>query len=389
MLTTIAIENYRSIRRLVIPLGRLNVVTGPNGSGKSNLYRAIRLLASAAHDNVVATLAREGGMTRAMFAGPATVTREMKSGGAPVQGLARREAVRLRLGFAGEDFGYSIALGYPPNVPPSAFALDPEIKNETIWGGPVCRPSAVLVSRERPLLRVREKKSWNIVTQNLRTFESMFAHLPAAASAPEALQLREQMHQWRFYDHFRSDVDAPARQAQVGTRTAVLAHDGSDVAAALQTIIEIGDEEALRQSIDDAFPASSLGVDVNDEGRFALRFQQHGLLRPLSAAEVSDGTLRYFLLVAALLTPRPPSLMVLNEPETSLHPDLLPALGRLIIRASQRTQMWVVTHATRLIAALEQDPDCNALVLDKELGATVIVGQRSLDEPSWHWPADS
>jgi len=60
--------------------------------------------------------------------------------------------------------------------------------------------------------------------------------------------------------------------------------------------------------------------------------KQHGLLRPLEATELSDGTLRYLLWIAALLTPRPPALMVLNEPETSLHPDLLAPLGRLIAR---------------------------------------------------------
>jgi predicted ATPase len=96
--------------------------------------------------------------------------------------------------------------------------------------------------------------------------------------------------------------------------------------------------------------------------------------------------LRYLLLVAALLTPRPPSLMVLNEPETSLHPDLLPALARLIIRASANCQVWVVSHASRLIAALEQDEQCNCIVLEKDLGQTGIVGQRALDEPTWHWP---
>src|SRR5512143_776327 len=106
---------------------------------------------------------------------------------------------------------------------------------------------------------------------------------------------------------------------------------------------------------------------------------QHGLLRPLGTAELSDGTLRYFLLIAALLTPRPPALMVLNEPETSLHPDLLPALGRLIIRASAESQVWVVTHPTRLIAALEEDTGCNSIVLDKSNGETTIAGQRPLD----------
>ena len=78
--------------------------------------------------------------------------------------------------------------------------------------------------------------------------------------------------------------------------------------------------------------------------------------------------------------------MVLNEPETSLHPDLLSALGRLIIQAARTTQVWVVAHSTRLIAALEADPSCNSLTLEKELGATRIAGQGLLDGPGWRWP---
>ncbi|MDP1068932.1 AAA family ATPase, partial [Klebsiella pneumoniae] len=91
--------------------------------------------------------------------------------------------------------------------------------------------------------------------------------------------------------------------------------------AALQTIREIGDPDALQQAVSDAFPGARLNIQPLQGGRFAIEFYQEGLLRPLSAAELSDGTLRYLLLIAALLTPRPPTMMVLNEPETSLHPD--------------------------------------------------------------------
>jgi len=69
-----------------------------------------------------------------------------------------------------------------------------------------------------------------------------------------------------------------------------------------------------------------------------------------------------------------------------LHPDLLPALARLIIRASQQCQVWVVSHARELTAALESDPACNPIVLEKNLGQTGIVGQGTLDQPAWHWP---
>jgi predicted ATPase len=112
---------------------------------------------------------------------------------------------------------------------------------------------------------------------------------------------------------------------------------------------------------------------------------QHGLLRPLRAAELSDGTLRYLLWIAALLTPRPPGLLVLNEPETSLHPDLLPALGRLIAQAAKRSQVVVVSHAPPLIDALQQLPECNSIMLTKSFGETAMAAEPE-DMPAWHWP---
>jgi predicted ATPase len=105
-------------------------------------------------------------------------------------------------------------------------------------------------------------------------------------------------------------------------RTGSLASDWY-LAAAIETIRKFGDGEALNSTVDDAFPGSHLSVEENS-GRFTLLMKQHGLLRSLGAAELSDGTLRYILWIAALLTPRPPALMVLNEPETSLHPSYFP-----------------------------------------------------------------
>jgi len=157
-----------------------------------------------------------------------------------------------------------------------------------------------------------------------------------SASTPEVVQMHETIRACRFFDNFETHVNAPARQPHLGTRTPVLNHDGCDLAAALQTIKEIGDAEALNDAISDAF----LGSSLND----------------------------------------------LNEPENSLHPDLLPALARLIIKASEETQVWVVSHSSRLIYALNQSPECHAIELEKELGQTKVLGQGMLDEPSWHWP---
>jgi predicted ATPase len=171
----------------------------------------------------------------------------------------------------------------------------------------------------------------------------------------------------------------------VGTHTPVLGHDGADLAAALQTIREIGDDRALDEAVSDAFPGASVGVDIHD-GRFETTMQQQGLLRPLKSVELSDGTLRYLLWIAALLSPRPAQLLVLNEPETSLHPDLLPALGRLIARAARHSQIFVVSHASRLIAALEEE-GCQSITLEKEMGESTVAERGALDRPSWQWVA--
>jgi predicted ATPase len=388
MLTAVAISNYRSLRELIVPLKGLNVITGANGSGKSSFYRALRLLADTAQGRVVPSLAREGGLQSTLWAGPESISRRMRQGEIPVQGTSRKQPVNLRLGFAGDEFGYLIDLGLPPQGKdsPSAFCLDPEIKRECIWHGTVLRPSTTLVDRQGPLIRVRDDQgSWNLVRKDLSTFDSMMTQVADPRHAPEMLLLRESIRAWRFYDHFRTDVDAPARWPQIGTRTPILANDGADLAAAVQTIREVGDWDALVAAVTDAFPGSALSV-VSDNGRFALTMEQHGLLRPLSSAELSDGTLRYLLWIAALLTPRPPALMVLNEPETSLHPDLLAPLARLIGQAAKKSQIIVVTHASRLIEALVQQPGCHSITLEKTFGETMISGLREMDIPTWNWP---
>ena len=266
-----------------------------------------------------------------------------------------------------------------------------------IWVGPVARPAALLVDRRGASLRTRgERGGWMPVERPIPAFASMMTEYADPRGAPEMLLLREQIRSWRFYDHFRCDAEAPARRPQLGTYTPVLADDGADLAAALQTIREIGDARALECAVDDAFPGARIEISFSADGRFETLMHQHGLLRPLAAAELSDGTLRYLLWVAALLTPRPPALMVLNEPEISLHPDLLPPLGRLIARCADQSQVIVVSHASRLIAALEEAageaggaplPSLQSVVLDKRLGETLIANLDMDELPHWQWPA--
>lgn len=238
MITRLAISGYRSLRDVALALGPLNVVTGANGSGKSSLYRALRLLSDVAQGRVVASLAAEGGISSTLWAGPEKFSRDMKKGLQPVQGTRRTGPISLKLGFASEDYGYAIDLGLPQPSKESLFALDPEIKLEALWTGDLLGRANLVAERRGPHTRLRQEKTgaWRESTDHLSTFDSMMTHRADPLDGWELLLLRERMRQWRFYDNLRTDREAPSRRPQVGTLTPVLASDGSDIGAAVQTI---------------------------------------------------------------------------------------------------------------------------------------------------------
>ena len=391
-LTHLAVAGYRSLQQLTLPLGALphgglTLVCGANGCGKSNLYRSLGLISAAARGDLVAALAAEGGLPAVFWAGPERTSSAMRRGEQPVQGSSgRREAARLRLGIAGETLSYAIELGYGADDHTSAFVLDPQIKREWIWAGGPFHPRSLLVQRSGSVVeRCGEGGPSRPLALEVSPHESLFTAASDPLEAPEVFQLRRTILSWRFYDSFRTDRLAPARSGRIATRTPSLAADGGDLAAAVQTILEIGEAEAFQAAIADAFPGCHLMVDTSAP-LFRLQLHQPGLLRPLEAPELSDGTLRYLLLAAALFSPRLPPLLVLNEPENSLHPDLLAPLARLIAAVAERTQVWVVAHAETLITALEDSRGCRLLRLEQELGATVLPGQTALERAAWRWP---
>ena len=384
MIHAIAVAGYRSLRDVRLELAPLNVITGANGAGKSSLYRSLRLMAEVAQGRVVASLAEQGGFSSTLWAGPEQFGRAVKSGRYAVQGTVRHNPVSLRLGFAEDALGYAIDLGLPiPPPPPTEFGHDPQIKAEALWSGAMLTTRSALALRAGPGVRLRGNDGgWRPALHGLAPFESMMTHCAAPGDGLELLALRERMRQWRFYDSPRADADAPARRPRIGTHTPALAGDGADLPAAIQTIREIGDDAALDAAVEDAFPGAGIEIE-NNGGWFEIAMRQPGLLRSLKAAEMSDGTLRYLMLVAALLSPRPPPLLVMNEPEASLHPDLVAPLARLIQAASGRGQVVVVSHAPALVDAL-CSLGARTIRLSKQLGETVVEDAEHVD---WAWPS--
>lgn len=383
MVKTLAVHGYRSLRDVVLPLGPLTVITGANGTGKSSLYRALALLADAARGRLVAALAEAGGLPSVLWAGPESISGAMRRGEAPVEGTgSRRRPISLALGFAGDEWGYLIDLGLPSPGAPTLFQRDPEIKRELVFAAPQLRPASLLVERRRGSVRVRDEGGPADVGWGLPPHAGLLDEFADPIHHPEVRAVRAEVLGWRFYDSFRVDAAAPARQPRIGTRTEVLSGDGGDLAPAVQTILESAWAEPFAAAIADAL-GGRLRV-AESLGRFELFMTADGMLRELSAAEWSDGTLRYVLLVAALLSPRPPGLLVLNEPEASLHPDVLGPLATLIKGAAARTQVIVVTHSPALTKGLAGRRTVEHELV-KRLGETLVEGQGLLTRPAWSW----
>ena len=343
----LSIAGYRSIRELSLELSSVNVITGPNGCGKSNLYNAVVLLSKAAEGGFAKAIAAEGGMPSILWAG-----------GERVRLTSRAAPKRLKLRITTDDYEYELQCGLP-QLPPdqfrpgseTLFKFDPRMKVESLKAR-VGR-GVTMMDRKYSALNLRNAEG-RMTPYPLELFdnESVLSQIQESDFYPELSAMRGEIRRWRFYHHFRTDSESLARQPQVGSLTPVLSADASDLAAAIQTIVEIGDHVELREAIDRAFPGARLEVRAVD--RMELLMHMPGIRRPLTAREVSDGTLRYLCLTAALLTPRPPELPAFNEPESSLHPDLIPALARLIARAAKYSQLWITTHSRQLAEQIEQ-----------------------------------
>jgi predicted ATPase len=365
------VDGYRSIRSVRLRLQQINVLVGPNGCGKTNLYRSLYLLHAAAAGQLSRTLADEGGIPSVLWAGDRV-----------------KGPVRMKVGVETGELAYSLACGLStPDVKnqyesgeweDSKFNLDPEVKEERVEYGAVGKRVALL-ERKVSAVSARDAEGRRVTyPMAISPWESVLSQLREPHRFPQLSALRQELLDWRFYHQFRSDAESPLRQPQIGVRTPILSHDGRDLAAALQTIIEIGNEPALREAVDRAFPGSDLEVEV-ERSRFRVLLRMPEFHRPFEPQELSDGTLRYLCLVAALLSPRLPSLLALNEPETSLHPDLLPPLARLIVDASRESQMWITTHSQHLAAYIAEQSGVEPVQLEKVEGETRVAGQGMLD----------
>ena len=375
-------RGFRSLKAISYPVSSLDVFVGANGVGKTNLYSALELLRSAAANSLARDLMRQGGLESALWAGP----------------RRRSEPARLRLAVGlGEPtrrqgseaaYRYEVEIGFPPPLEvdaegktilsSAAFPAEPQVKEEAVVL--VSRAKRVrLVERNGPAVRARgEAGRPTSVDLDLLASETVLGRLEDPSRYPELDALRRTLLQWRFYHGFRTDAGSPLRQPCPAVATPALSSDGRDLAAVFATLVHIRQDTVdLDAAIDEAFPGAKLVAPLPGRtANFGMSFPEFPQ-RVFEASELSDGTLRFLGLAGALLAYRAPPFVALNEPEASLHPDLLEPLARLIARAAERTQVWVVTHSDRLADAIAAISDGKIRSVVKRDGATVIEGLKA------------
>lgn len=362
-------KGYRSLRSIHFEMGELTVFVGANGTGKTNLYRGLQLIQAAARGSFAHELAREGGLAAALWAG----TR-------PKNEPAR---IHLDVGLVGEAaaYRYRIEAGLVQQAGGAIFGNgflgEPQVKLETLKFSHRGREQTVL-ERKGPSLTILgqdgKRRSFGVP---LLASETALATLHDADRLADIAAVRRALIEWRFYHGLRTDRDSPLRQPCHAVATPTLASDGHDLAAVFATLVHIRtDTAALEESIEEAFPGARLVVPMPDRtASFGMVFPDNAR-RIYEAGELSDGTLRYLAMAGALLSARLPPFIALNEPEASLHPDLLVPLAGMIVRASQRTQIWLVTHSQTLADAIRDLSGVGPHRVVKRDGETWLEGLR-------------
>ena len=363
------VSGYRSIRSLDARLDRLNVFAGKNGAGKTNLYRALQLVQAAALGTLAREIAGEGGMQSATSAGRRRTHESLRI--ILSVDLAPDEASRTH-------FTYRIEIGTPTPTA-AAFALEPQIKEETIsfYDGKRTRK---ILQRRGPHISVTDQagKSRDLY-RDLLASQTALSAFDEPAEMPDLHLIRKTLAAWRFYHDLRTDSASPLRQPCLPVTAPMLDADGGNLAAVFATLAHIREDmHDIDAFVDAAFPGARLEIPYPArEASFAMTYPEFvldgGARRPFAARELSDGTLRFLGLAGALHAYHRPPFVALNEPEGSLHPELMRPLAQMIARAAEQAQVWVVTHSQELANALADCAGVLAREVLKENGETRIV----------------
>lgn len=364
-----------------IELRDLNVLIGPNSSGKSNLVEALDVLRAAPGD-LPYPIRQGGGVQDWLWRGAGNrvadrCSLEVVIGPDLVALMKPPAAVRYRLDFGKQGTHFVV--------------LDERIENAEIRAGAVKPYFYFGYENAGPTLNIHNGKRV-LRREDINSTQSILSQRKDPETYPELSRLSNLLQSISIYRSWSFGPNAPIRRPCAANEPADRLNEAMDnLPVRIMAMKQDDDARAMLldvvRRVSDGFtdfdivlvPGGALQVVIVDGDR---RFSAHRL---------SDGTMRMLALAAILIHPKPNSVLVIEEPELGLHPDLMPTVRDLLLHAAERAQVIVTTHSTVLADAFTHHPEA-VCVVEREEGSTITrrLSARDLeaggaDGLGWQW----
>lgn len=361
------VEGFRSLRSESWAPGDLNLLIGPNASGKSNVLRVLELLSTASRGGLGKLVQQEGGMDSLLWDGQVDqIQFKVKTSPADPARDPERDALTyyLILSRLGRTSDYRIEFEQLANY---------------------CRVEKRIESQPFKLIE-RQVSRGVLFDENERSLVAPEASIPDAetmlslVSGPfiqnrHLTTYQKELSSWKIYQYFHTHREAPIRSPQVTRAETQVNPDGQNLVSVLHSLYTSNRD--FKNEINTAMNAA-FGDDFEElvfppaaDQRIQLRIRWKSLKREESAADLSDGTLRFLFLLAVLANPSPPALIAIDEPETGLHPSMLPIVAEYAQDASSRCQIILTTHSAELLDAFG-DMEPTTTVVERHDGETKL-----------------
>ena len=359
-LTDIRVEGYRRLFNVPLEMRELTVLIGANGVGKTSLLDVFSLLAASAKGEL---LDRIGGRLESI--------------------LTRNKADRLAFELTMNVPDYAPLNYYLELVPFGGASY--QISQETLTQHNDPKAPAPLKHIDSRTLNV---KYFNIQTHSLESpiwehnyFETSLSQVPKMYQQSE--NLRRHLASCTFYGPLDVSSRSPVRSPQDMRPAKLPGANGEDLVSSLYDLRETDPDrfEMVEDTLAAAFPDfKKLSFPPVAAGKLSMTWKDKNFSKPIYVHELSEGTLRFLWLVTLLQSRELTALTLIDEPEVSLHPELLKLLADLMREASKRTQLIVATHSDRLIRFLNPK---EVLICDVEDGLMTATWADKLDLEKW------
>lgn len=329
------VQGFRRLKDVDLPLGTLNVLVGPNGAGKSTFLDSIKLLAASANGKLLEYLSARRGLN------------EQISSSADVREL------RFELNLNREKS--PVPMVYSLGLEPSGIGYrvsDEQLAEHRTPGS----PPFLHIASQSGHIRYFNPEAKHLVSPSWEHNHSETSLYQVLKTFPDAETFKKRLASVELFHHLDTGPQASVRLPQAMQPAPLPGTNGEYLLSCLYALREQHPDrfETLEDTLKTGFPGfQRLGFPPVAAGTIAMTWHEKHLRDPIYTHQLSEGTLRFIWLAAILQSRQLPAITLIDEPEISLHPQLLGLLVDLMREASSRTQLIVATHSERLIRHLE------------------------------------